>query len=207
MKTFESFTTVSKLDAAARSIAADITNIIKRFPGKVQLDLSLDYTRLANLIVHLRVTRGRLPSGSTAWEKLNFKRHGFALDANTYVPQAGHPGTNIDLVISPEAEPACLGPLEYSMIDTIRHELEHAQHRAKPNSLNRRSSDQSYQYFLLDDEMPAMIAGLALAAEQEGTSLQTAISAYLTPFVESGFMTVDEFDKVIQVWLDYANSH
>ena len=203
---FENFSSISDKDPISTSIASDIINLIRRFEGKSKIDISLQYRSLANSFIHLQVSRDGSPSGLNPWESVLFKRKGFVLDANSYVPAQGSPGISLDIVIDPETEPQCLEKLEYSILDSIRHEIEHTGISNPSNTGVRQDHETSYRYFLLSDEIPAMVSGLKLSARREGVSLATAISDYLTPFVESGFMSVPEFDEGMHAWLDYANS-
>ena len=206
MKAFENFILESTQDSTSSKIALDIINVIKRLSGQAKMNLTLDYHSLANAIIHLTVIRGDLPAGSDGWETINFKRHGFSLDSNSYI-QPGVPiGINVDLYISPTSEPACYRQLEYDMIDAIRHEIEHRSQIGKSNRAQRHAHKDTYRYFLLPDEIPSMVSGLLLASKREGIAFSAAVANYLTPFVESGFITVDQFDHISQVWSDWANS-
>lgn len=207
MMTFESFARVAKPDSISTSVASDILGLLKRFKDKSKIEITLQYRSLSNAMVHLLVNRTSSPPEIGDREKIVFDRNGFVLDSEAYVPATETPGINLTIWINPAAESYCLENLEYSIIDAVRHEIEHTRFEKQPDHAERRSSMSSYRYFLLDDEIPSMIAGLGLAAKREGVSLVTAMSNYLTPFVESGFMTVQEFDEVMQTWLEYANSN
>lgn len=207
MMTFENFTQVSKPDSVSTLIAADILGLIKRFSDKTKIEITLQYRSLSNAMVHLLVNRTDSPLSIGDREEIIFKRKGFVLDAGSYVPKMDTPGINLTIWMDPSAESYCLPNLEYSIIDAVRHEIEHTGLEKRPNHMEREKSIESYRYFLLADEIPSMVAGLKLAAKKEGISLSTAMSDYLTPFVESGFMTVKEFDEVMQTWLEYANSN
>jgi hypothetical protein len=93
------------------------------------------------------------------------------------------------------------------MTDSIRHEIEHKFHTNKSQPAQRHAHKDTYRYFLLPDEIPSMVSGLSLSAKREGIAFSAAVANYLTPFVESGFITVDQFDHISQVWSDWANSH
>jgi hypothetical protein len=207
MKAFENFITESKVDAASSAIASDIVNVIKRLSGQAKMNLTLEYRSLANAIIHLNVIRGELPAGSAGWEEINYKRHGFSLDSSAYIQPDGQIGINVDLYIRPTSEPACYSQLEYDMTDSIRHEIEHRFHTDKSQPAQRHAHKDTYRYFLLPDEIPSMVSGLSLSAKREGIAFSAAVANYLTPFVESGFITVDQFDHISQVWSDWANSH
>jgi hypothetical protein len=57
---------------------------------------------------------------------------------------------------------------------------------------------------LLNDEIPAAVAGLTLLAKKRGTDLATEIVDYLKPFVKSGFMSELEASKVKAAWLNHV---
>ena len=206
MKAFENFISESTVDSTSSKIALDIINVIKRLSGQAKMNLTLEYRSLANAIIHLTVIRGALPAGCAGWEQINFKRHGFSLDSNSYIQPGSPIGINVDLYISPASEPACYSQLEYDMIDAIRHEIEHRFHAADAQPAQRHARKDTYRYFLLPDEIPSMVSGLLLASKREGIPFLTAVANYLTPFVESGFITVDQFDHISKVWSDWANS-
>jgi hypothetical protein len=207
MKAFDNFISESTHDSSAIKIASDVINVIKRLSGQAKMNLTLEYSSLADAVIHLTVTRGALPADSAGWEEISYKRHGFSLDSSAYVQPGGQVGINVDLCISPTAEPACYSQLEYDMIDSIRHEIEHTFHAANSKPAQRHAQKDTYRYFLLPDEIPSMVSGLSLAAKREGIPFTAAVSNYLTPFVESGFITVDQFDRISRVWSDWANSH
>jgi hypothetical protein len=144
---------------------------------------------------------------SPEWERHNFEKYGFCLDANTYIPREGSPGINIEVTINPLAESDSLNDLSSFLLDTVRHEIEHIQQVDRRNPEQRKIHQSSYRYFLLADEIPAAVEGLRLLAKRQGIDLNTAIDNYLAPFQKSGFMTDTESAEVKQAWLRYASSN
>jgi hypothetical protein len=192
-------------DSIARAIVDDILNIIKRLSQKRQIEITLSYSKFGNIQVHLSVKRGRPSISSAGWEKRNFERFGVYLDANTYVPSNGSPGIDLKIVIDPLSENTAHESLNHLLLDTVRHEIEHIK-TADPSGFRQRSLHaSSYKYFLLDDEVPAAVAGLKLLAVERGISLVDAIHDYLKPFVDSNFMTPDQSIEVSSAWLNYAS--
>jgi hypothetical protein len=60
-------------------------------------------------------------------------------------------------------------------------------------------------YFLLPDEIPAMVAGMYAAAVRKKIPLDQEFEIYLKPFIKSGLINDEEFNKVIQAWIKFAN--
>lgn len=198
---------VESAEKASHFIVDDILNIAKRLSGRRAIQVTLSYSKFNDLTVHLLIKRGAPPMSAPAWEKSNFEKHGFCLDANTYVPRKGSPGMNIEIVINPLSEFQMFAELENFLLDTVRHEIEHIQQVDRRNPELRKAHQSSYRYFLLADEIPAAVAGLKMLAKRQSIDLETAIDNYLEPFQKSGFMTDSESAEVKSAWLSHASAN
>ena len=218
MKLFDQFINESRTDSFAETIASEILEIVSKNRSAVRFERALEYADPVPVSITLEVIRNSNFKNSTPnefsdmpWEVINFKRLGFAVDANTSIVRGSSaPEISVTIFINPEQEKDLLAQLYYRVLDTIRHELEHSAptHANSDSGQSRRDSAQySYEYFILPDEIPAMVAGLTLSAKKRGLSLVKAFHNYLRPFLEYGFINSQELDKVIQVWLEYSDSH
>ena len=198
---------VESAEQISHFITSDILNIAKRLSDRRAVQVTLSYSKFNDLVVHLLIKRGAPPMSAPGWERLNFEKHGFSLDANTYVPINGSPGINIEITINPLSEFETFAELENFLLDVVRHEIEHVSQVNIRNPALRKSHQSSYRYFLLADEIPAAVAGLKLLARRQGIELETAIDNYLKPFQKSGFMTEPELEEVKSTWLNHAFSN
>lgn len=195
---------LDQADQIASFIVDDILNISRRLTGRRAIQVNLGYAKFGDLTVHLQIKRGSPPMSAPGWERLNFEKYGFSLDANTYVPKNGSPGIDLQITINPLSEQDSLVDLEHFLLDAVRHEIEHIQKVDLRNPALRKTHQSSYKYFLLNDEIPAAVAGLTLLAKKRGTDLATEIDNYLQPFVKSGFMSDSELARVKEAWLRHS---
>jgi hypothetical protein len=193
-----------RADQISQFIVDDILNIARRLTGRRAIQVNLGYSKFGDLTVHLQIKRGSPPMSAPSWERQNFEKYGFSVDANTYVPKKGSPGIDLQITVNPLSESDSLIDLEHFLLDTIRHEIEHIQTVDRRNPALRKTHQSSYKYFLLNDEIPAAVAGLKLLAKKRGTTLSTEIENYLMPFVKSGFMSDSELAKVKDAWLKHS---
>lgn len=198
---------LDKADQIAHFIVDDILNITRRLTGRRAVQVNLGYSKFNNLAVHLLIKRGSPPMSAPGWERQNFEKYGFSIDANTYIPKSGSPGIDLQITIDPLSESDSLTDLQHLLLDAVRHEIEHIQTVDRKNPALRKAHQSSYKYFLLNDEIPAAVAGLNLLAKKRGTDLETEIVDYLKPFVKSGFMSEPEAYRVKQAWLNHPSSN
>jgi hypothetical protein len=190
-------------DSAADLIAQDILNIINRLFDQLKIDANLSYSKLNGIAVHLQVKRGRVSPNSADWFKSNFEKHGFSIDASSYLSSATGPSIDLNIIIDPLSEKEVLPNLLPFLADTIRHEIEHC-YPDSVKSAQQTNSKSSYRYFLSSSEIPAQVAGLSMLARKKGISLKQAIADYLSPFVDSGFMTGSQFEEILATWLGHS---
>jgi hypothetical protein len=224
---FLRFVYESKYDSFAEKIAADVMQLVSQGTDgttKKRINKTMEFIDLANFSLVLSIVRSsvfepakRTNFKSLPWESINFKHNGFALDANSFIPKDGEdPEIVLNVVINPETEPECHDKLYYKLLDSIRHELEHVlqkgtnvqyTHSGREVDKNRKESEDSYKYFLLPDEMPAMVSGMRLASIKKGISIDQEFQEYLAPILSTGFITHEEFEKVMSAWVKFTIRH
>lgn len=226
IKRFKNFIYESKFDSLALAIAHDLFSIVKSSvgtkPGKAihkELTYSDPLEFTLNFIVKRVVQFNPRRSAhfkTLPWEVLNFEDNGFALDANAYIPNSSDyddPELELILYISPDAEPLSYEVLNHKLVEYVRHEIEHllqtginsrAGHMIKTPNKVRSKAESSYKYFLLADEIPAMVAGMHAAAVRKRIPIDQEFEIYLSPFLRSGLINDAEFNKVIKTWIKFA---
>lgn len=217
----------SKYDSFAEKITAEVMKLVasgKDEKVKKRINKTIEFIDLANFTLTVSVVRSsvfeptkRNNFKSLPWESINFKHNGFALDANSFIPKDGEdPEIVLNVVINPETEPDCHEKLYYKLLDSIRHELEHVlqkgtnlqyYHTGREVDKNRKESEDSYEYFLLPDEIPAMVSGMRLASTKKGISIDQEFQEYLAPILSAGFITHEEFEKVMNAWVKFTIRH
>jgi hypothetical protein len=226
IKRFKNFIYESKFDSLALVIAHDLFSIVKSTagtkPGKAihkeltysdPLEFSLNF--IVKRVIQFNPRRSA-HFKTLPWEVLNFEDNGFALDANAYIPNLSEyedPELELILYISPDAEPLSYEVLNHKLVEYIRHEIEHllqtginrrAGHMIKTPNKVRSKAETSYKYFLLSDEIPAMVAGMHAAAVRKRIPIDQEFEIYLNPFLRSGLINDTEFNKVIKTWIQFA---
>ncbi len=149
------------------------------------------------------------------WEEINFKKYGFALDANAHINKTDLiiPEIIITLIINPKREPDLYTELEYKLTDIIAHEVNHTNQigwnrdpfNIRPSSgADRSNANSSFKYFLLPDEIESMVIGMYKRSKVEGSSLDELFDKYLLPFVKGDKLTGSEYEEVFKVWMIHA---
>ena len=226
IKRFVQFINESKYDSLASTFVKDLFSVVKQTAG-TKLNKAVikqfEYTNPLKFIISIKLVRVEEfnPSESKdfsglPWEVINFENKGFAIDANAYIPnesESEDPEIEIVVYISPDAEPQCYSDLNYKLIDNVRHELEHllqkgvnkkSGHVVNTSKKTRSNAENTYKYFLLPDEVPAMVAGMYAAAKKKRITLDQAFAEYLAPFVETEIISELEFERVMNGWVDFA---
>lgn len=224
---FLRFVYESKYDSFAEKITAEVMQLVTSGTDrklKKRINRSIEFVDLANFTLTLSIVRSsvfepsrRVNFKSLPWESINFQRNGFALDANSFIPTDGEdPEIVLNVIINSETEPECHEKLYYKLLDSIRHELEHVlqkgtnvqyYHTGREVDKDRKNSETSYMYFLLPDEMPAMVSGMRLASIKKGIPIDVEFEEYLEPILSTGFITYDEFKKVMTNWIKFTIRH
>ena len=173
-----------------------------------------------DLVIEIRRDSQFDPSKDThfhglPWENINYAKDGYAIDANTIVDHERFaiPKVVITVVINPNEEPHLYGKLYARIIDILTHELNHVEQvglvkdpfTENPSSQEDRSAaKKSFKYFLMKDEMESMIEGFEARARVLDVPLDYVFTDYLTTFVRSKYITVEEYQQVMQQWVKYA---
>jgi hypothetical protein len=173
-----------------------------------------------DLIVHVR--RDRDPNleqdhhfNSLPWEKINFDRLGYCIDANTKMSKSKIkiPKIIVHLIINPREEPILYSKLYYRLIDILTHETNHLDQlginrdpfntTVSPKKL-RDSSKKSHRYFLLREEIESMVEGMYVRSQAQNIPLDQVFDEYLQPFIESKYITQSEYSSVMRIWVTRA---
>jgi len=213
------------LSEFSQSITNDILRLIHQANEKASRyhSFTLDYSDpiLFELTVNIKVTQKLNPATDQYFkdvlsEIIRFKKFGFAIDGESF---GGDSTDGPEIGISVAVDPSQIKSraLESKLLDVIRHELEHLlqrgdnfspEHRVKiPRVSTRNRAKSNYTYFTLSDEIPAQVRGLAEEARLSGESVQQCAIKYLTPFLELGFITGEQMDKVLSAWAKWAAQH
>lgn len=229
IKDFLRFVYESKYDSFSEEIANTLMKLItskkaEAFKGRIAR--TIEYVDPATFLLTITVARSKTfePSKSRTfysvpWEKENFNKNGFAIDARSYIFYEDHapdPEIEINIVIDPSKEPESHKLLYFRLLDCVRHELEHllqkGQNKQKNHSgpevdKNRKDSESSYKYFLLPDEIPAMVSGMRLSSDKKGIPVDVEFETYLSPIKDSGLITAEEMEEVIDRWVKFTVKH
>jgi hypothetical protein len=146
------------------------------------------------------------------WEEINFKKYGYALDANTYIDKGDLmiPEIIITLIINPNSEPNLYKELELKLTDIIAHELNHTNQigwnrepfNVRPSSgADRDGANSSFKYFMLPDEIESMVLGMYERTKVQDIEIDELIDMYLLPFVLDGKLNKSEYTEVFKTWI------
>jgi hypothetical protein len=153
---------------------------------------------------------------SLSWEQINYDKLGYAIDANVRTNKGDLiiPEIEIHIILNPNKIPQLYDNLYARIVDILTHETNHVSQfshfdsdpsAATPsNKDERNSSKKSFKYFLLKDEVESMIEGMYASSKIKEIPLDYAFHDYLIPFVQSKYITPDEYDKVMEVWVKAA---
>jgi hypothetical protein len=223
IKGFDEFINESKsIDIPSLGYSRDVIKILKGLSGNGESytevrELEYNDDDSFDLVIQIKKTSSpdfdndshfkELP-----WEEINFKKYGFALDANTHINKTDLiiPEIIITLIINPDMEPDVYTELEYKLTDIIAHEVNHTNQigwnrkpfKTRPSSgIDRSNANSSFKYFMLPDEIESMIIGMYERSKAEGSNLDELFDKYLLPFVEDDKLTNQEYEKVFKTWM------
>lgn len=212
-------------DASSVDYAADAISIIKQADSSEDSYAEireLEYSDDNSFDLIIQVKKTSTPNFDSdshfkelQWEEINFKKYGFALDANTNINKTDLiiPEITLTLIINPDREPELYKELEYKLTDIIAHEVNHTDQigwnrdpfNVRPSSgTDRSSADTSYKYFMLPDEIESMVLGMYERSKVEGSNLDDLFDKYLMPFVTDGKLSKHEYEEVFSTWLIHA---
>lgn len=145
------------------------------------------------------------------WEQLNMDKYGYSIDANmtigkdTIVPE-------IDIYIITSEYPNYT-ELKFRLVDIIFHELKHVNQvglNRKPINIHpgsnddRENANDPIEYFHLPEEIEAMIYGMYHRSKLEGSNIDELMYKYLTPYINSGNLNIQDAEKTITTWIAYT---
>lgn len=96
----------------------------------------------------------------------------------------GDDNINIDIFLNPAKESKYYNNLYFELIETIRHEIQHARQYAEPDLPTPHGKKGKYKepkgikYYLMPDELDAQIAGFQLQSKQTGKSFNSLVRKY-----------------------------
>jgi hypothetical protein len=173
--------------------------------------------------VFARFTRVLIPEKDNhfknlAWEKLNFAKNRFVIDANTFFAKDNKidPKIVFHFVIDPKSDNAVYSQIFSKLLDTVAHEIHHTEQigpgreaflNTASSKKDRESAKKNYKYFLLPEEIESMVIGMYNRSKEGNVPLDHLFSEYLMPFIKDGYITTDEYSKVMAKWMDFALSH
>jgi hypothetical protein len=125
--------------------------------------------------------------------------------------------------INPIYEEQLYNKLNSKLQDTVRHEIEHITQfkggkSSKPQrpeitpmkirELIQSNPSRIFEYFLLPEEIPAMVYGMYRQAKTEKRPIDDVFNEYLNYFVNTEkLITPEQKQKIINVWTDYTKKH
>ena len=229
LMSFRQFVNESFEDDRSSFIKKLVSNLIDRVKGS-RAGRSSDYETFGgmefsepfefDLRLHLR--RDPNPDfesdshfNDLSWEEINFNQKGFAIDANLRINQADLliPEIDLHIILDPNKEPHSYQDLSLRLLDLMVHETNHLDQASRLRSpFNVMVSDQgernaarkSHHYFLLKDEIESMVEGMLARAKTQDAPLDYIFDDYLRPFVQSEYISPDEYQEVLSTWVKHA---
>lgn len=146
------------------------------------------------------------------WERLNYDDHGYSIDANTRMSKSRTmvPRITIHIILNPKKEPILYEKLYARLLDILVHETNHLDQlgiNRDPFNVNvsdpetRERAKKSHKYFLLPDEVESMIEGMYVRSKEQRIPLDKAFLEYLSPFLETRYISNSEFQDVMRTWI------
>jgi len=183
-------------------------NIGKKESDGFYEDILHSYDEPLDFYLSLRYKREKVRGGD------------FKLNAYAYSSDPDYAIVEVEIVINPDSEPKVYSTLNSHIQDAVRHEIEHLtqaglnkkQGKAKPTRSGTRDkisieNKNAYKYFLLRDEIPAMVHGLYKKAKHDKQPLDVTMEDYLNIFIKNGSITRSEKDKTMKAWIAFAKKN
>lgn len=214
-----------QLSEISQHITNDIIRIVQQKTGKFgrYRSVNLEYKDplIFDLTVNIKITdelfaKRDLYFKNIPSEIVKFEKYGFAIDGDSF---GGDNEDGAEIEISIAVDPSQINSQKFfaKILDVVRHEIEHivqrgpnfsADHKVKiPRPITRESAKSDYRYFILSDEIPAQVRGLAEEAQHSGQTVKECAIEYLTPFLELGFITQEQINIVLNTWKNWAIQH
>ncbi len=214
-----------QLSELSQNITNDILRLIQQNVGKPEryrsFDLEYKDPIYFDLKVNIKITDTLHPTRDLYFktipsEVLKFEKFGFAIDGDSFGGD-NEDGAEIEISVAVDQTQINSPKLQARILDVARHEVEHIvqrgpnfsqDHKVKiPRPLTREIAKSDYRYFILSDEIPAQVRGLAEEASHSGQTVKECAIEYLTPFLELGFITQPQLEKVLSVWEAWSTQH
>ncbi len=153
---------------------------------------------------------------SLSWEQLNYDKLGYAIDANSRTNKGDLfiPEIEVHLILDPTKIPTSYTNLYARIVDILTHETNHITQFDQVNrnpfsshtsdKKDRDSAKKSFKYFLLGDEVESMVEGMYASSKVKEIPLDHVFHDYLTPFIQSKYITPEEYSEVLSVWVKAA---
>jgi len=137
---------------------------------------------------------------------------GIAFDGGAYIENEI---IEILITIDPEKEPNNYVNLVGHLKDVLRHEILHLTQIDKSQEEKDRDfdlrflasiEDNEWTYFILPEEIPAMVHGLHTKAKNNKTSFEYEANKYLSYQLKHGMIkTQEQYNQIMEVWNKYYN--
>lgn len=227
LKSFSQFILENE-NSSAEFIKNTALKLIQKIRGSQQSEdystfSGMEFTEPFRFSLILNVKKEKLANisddshfNSLPWEQINYDKLGYAIDANVRTNKGDLiiPELEIHLILDPNKIPQLYDNLYARIIDILTHETNHvsqfSQFDMDPSAASpsdqeeRKSSKKSFKYFLLKDEVESMIEGMYASSKVKEIPLDYAFHDYLIPFVQSKYITPDEYNTVMEVWVKAA---
>jgi hypothetical protein len=149
------------------------------------------------------------------WEEINFENDGYAIDARVRIHKESLliPEITIYLIVDPTKEPHFYRDLFSRILDILVHETNHIDQLSRErnpfnvktsNREERNAAKKSHKYFLLRDEIESMVEGMLARSQYLDQPLDYIFDDYLIPFVQSKYITLEEYNEVKTTWIKHA---
>jgi hypothetical protein len=111
---------------------------------------------------------------------------------------------NLKLSIDPNDTPNSYSDIIGTLKETLRHEIEHILQYINPNKEQAEEYVGGFEYLTARHEVPAFVHGLYQKAKSIKKPLIMVLKDALTEKVDDGEITEEDYDGVLDVWLQYA---
>jgi len=156
-----------------------------------------------DLLISIKRKKGGMPEG-------------FLVNGYTDVNYKKLDDIDIEIFIDPDFEPKCYTMMNSVLQDTVRHEIEHLTQEGK-NKMNFKAvptpekvreeiyQQDAWKYYLLPDEIDAMIHGLYRGAKTEKVPFDVYSTRYLNWRKRSGDnIPDDKYSEIMNTWIERA---
>lgn len=117
---------------------------------------------------------------------------------------SGEDTIEITLILNPYDEPCSYQNIYYELIETTRHEIQHARQYVDQTLPLAHGADRNFDnisginYYLQEDELDAQIAGFSLLSEITKTPFEDLIRVYYINKMDQLEITMKDIEKLIK---------